>query len=245
MTIVAEDRLSESPYIELVSYGYTDGDGSTIRPSEVHWHMVFTRYQGALYLYVVGPLTTAGVVSWTGGAEISWVKFKLGTFLSHMPTRNLLDMETILPGTASSDSFWLKSEAWQVPTQENVETFVNRLVREEVIVYDPLVNAALQDKLTDDVASRTIRHRFLRATGLTQTHIRQFERAQHAAALLRGGVSILDTVFEAGYFDQPHLTRALKHWIGYTPSQLRPSCQPLQDSVILTHHDNDVLSGVR
>jgi len=27
-------------------------------------------------------------------------------------------------------------------------------------------------------------------------------------------------VYEAGYFDQPHLTRALKHFIGLTPAQI-------------------------
>jgi methylphosphotriester-DNA--protein-cysteine methyltransferase len=88
-----------------------------------------------------------------------------------------------------------------------------------VLVQDPFVNAVLQDQ-PQDMASRTVRHRFLRATGLAQSHIRQFERAQQAAELLRQGVSILDTVFEAGYYDQPHLTRSLKRWIGFTPAQL-------------------------
>jgi AraC-like DNA-binding protein len=27
-------------------------------------------------------------------------------------------------------------------------------------------------------------------------------------------------VYQVGYFDQPHLTRALKRWVGYTPAQL-------------------------
>src|SRR3712207_8595796 len=52
-----------------------------------------------------------------------------------------------------------------------------------------------------------------RSTGLSHSHIRQVERAQRAAALLQQGVSIPDTVFELGYFDQPHLTRSLKHWV--------------------------------
>ncbi len=34
------------------------------------------------------------------------------------------------------------------------------------------------------------------------------------------GVSILDAVHEAGYFDQSHLTRSLKHFIGLTPAQI-------------------------
>ncbi|HEX9067804.1 MAG TPA: helix-turn-helix domain-containing protein, partial [Ktedonobacterales bacterium] len=70
------------------------------------------------------------------------------------------------------------------------------------------------------LADRTVRHRFVRATGLTQAHIHQVARAQRAASLLRQGKPILDTAHEAGYFDQPHLTRSLKRFIGHTPAQL-------------------------
>jgi hypothetical protein len=37
---------------------------------------------------------------------------------------------------------------------------------------------------------------------------------------LKQGVSILDTVYQAGYFDQAHLTRSLKYLIGQTPGQI-------------------------
>jgi methylphosphotriester-DNA--protein-cysteine methyltransferase len=60
----------------------------------------------------------------------------------------------------------------------------------------------------------------LRATGLNHSQILQLERAKYAAALLEQGVPILDTVYDAGYFDQPHLTRSLKQWIGHTPAQI-------------------------
>ncbi|MEZ4683764.1 MAG: helix-turn-helix domain-containing protein, partial [Caldilineaceae bacterium] len=69
-------------------------------------------------------------------------------------------------------------------------------------------------------APRTIRHRFQRATGLSPKQIQQMMRAQQAAALLQQGASILDTIYKAGYYDQPHLTRALRQWVGYTPSQI-------------------------
>jgi methylphosphotriester-DNA--protein-cysteine methyltransferase len=98
-------------------------------------------------------------------------------------------------------------------------------VREEILTFDPLVEAVLQGEPTD-LSPRTVRHRFLRATGLTQSHILQFERAQQAAHLLQQGRSILETVFEAGYFDQPHLTRGLKQFIGYTPAQIVRMSQP-------------------
>jgi AraC-like DNA-binding protein len=217
MTIIFEERLSDSPYVEKITHGWTASDGCSVRPAECGWHMVFTQHDGKMHPLVVGPLMTAGVASWGEGAEILWVKFKLGTFMPHLPTKNYLNSETLLP-EATSRSFWLKGSAWQFPSYENVETFVERLVRDDVLVCDPVVDATLQDRLPK-IPPRTVRHRFLQATGLTRNHIRQFERAQRAAVLLGQGVTILDVVYQLGYFDQPHLTRAMKRFIGITPAQ--------------------------
>jgi methylphosphotriester-DNA--protein-cysteine methyltransferase len=144
--------------------------------------------------------------------------------MPHLPVRDFLDIETTLPG-ASSRSFWLNGSAWQFPDYENVETFIDRLVREDVLVRDPVVDEALQGHLKA-IPARTVRQRFLRATGLSHGHIYQIERARQAAALLQRGVPILDTVFEAGYYDQPHLTRSLQRWIGQTPAQILRSSRP-------------------
>ena len=219
MSIIFEERWSDSPYIESVIRGRTVSDGAPTRPAETHWHMVFSKWNGCVYPLVVGPWSTSGVVTYGEGAEILWIKFKLGTFMPHLPTRKMLNTETLLP-TATNQSFWLHGSAWQFPDFENVETFVDRLVREDALVSDPVVIAALQDQLKPEaVSARTVRHRFLQATGLSQNHIYQFKRAKQAAALLEQGVPILDTVYEAGYFDQPHLTRSLKRFIGKTPAQ--------------------------
>jgi methylphosphotriester-DNA--protein-cysteine methyltransferase len=99
-------------------------------------------------------------------------------------------------------------------------------VRSDILVHDPVVNAVLQHG-HPNLAERTVRHRFQHATGLTQNHIWQVNRAQKTVAMLRQGVSILDTVYELGYFDQPHLTKALKRYIGTTPAQeVVRLCQP-------------------
>jgi AraC-like DNA-binding protein len=247
MTIIYEERASDSPYVETIMRGWTPNVGSTIRPAEIHWHMVFVKLNDSVRPLIVGPWSAAGVASWGEGAEILWIKFKLGTFMPHLSTRDFLDLETILPD-ASSKSFWLNGSARQFPDYDNVETFVGWLVRDEVLVRDPIVNAALQDQLPE-MSSRTVRHRFLRATGLSQSHIRQFERAQQAEALLKQGVSILDVVYQLGYFDQPHLTRSLRQFIGYTPAQIirmsQPDCQNIQDTILSRGYDTNVLIKIR
>lgn len=234
MGIVFEERASDSPYIDNIAHGYTTATGSTIRPAECCWHLVLVKHQGQRHAYMVGPWKAAGVVNYGAGAEIVWVRFKLGAFMPHLPTRRWVDSETALP-SGGGQSFWLYGSTWQFPDIEHIDTFVERLARQTVLIEDPIVRAVL-DGQPPQVAPRTVRHRFLQSTGLTYTHIRQVERAKFAAGLLAQGWSILDTVHEADYFDQPHLTRSLKHWIGYTPAELSRHyqatlCHSVQDPI--------------
>lgn len=224
MSIVAEERLSDSPYIETVTRGHTASDGAAIRPAEIHWHMVLRNLQGNVQLILVGPWTESGIVSYTDGAELLWIKFKLGICMPHLPVREFVNTETTLP-SATRSSFWLKRTAWQYPDYNNVETFVDHLARADVIARDPVVQAAVHDQ-RPELSPRTLRYRFLQATGLSQSHIQQVQRAQQAAMLLKQGLPIPDVMFELGYYDQPHLTRSLKHFIGHTPAQLFQQARP-------------------
>jgi AraC-like DNA-binding protein len=96
---------------------------------------------------------------------------------------------------------------------------VARLIRAGLLVIDPAVRAALRGEPAD-ASLRTVQRRFRRATGVTRSAARQIERARYAALLLTRSDSIADAAHEAGYFDQPHLTRALKRLIGQTPAEL-------------------------
>jgi hypothetical protein len=223
MSIVYEKRRSDSPYVEAVTHGRTESDGSTIRPAESRWHLVVVRQAGEARALAVGPLTGAGVASWSAGAEILWIRFALGTFMPHVPARNLLDTETALP-EASSKSFWLGGSTWPFPDHENAEVFVERLVREGVLARDPVVSST--GCPPQGLSPRTLRHRFLRATGLAQGAVRQVERANRAAEHLRRGVPIPDVVHEEGYFDQSHMTRSLKRWVGHKPARIATARGP-------------------
>ena len=218
MSLLHKERVSDSPFVEKVMHGVTMSDGVATRPAENHWHMVFIKHDGKIRSLVVGPLTKSGNAFWKEGAEILWIQFKLGTFMPHLPPKKLLDKEMDLP-IATGGFFWLKDSTYQIPKYEYVEPFVERLLRDEILVQNPIVNSVLQN-LSREKPSRTVRYHFSTATGLTQSHIRQSERAKRAVTLLQEGVSITDTVYSIGYFDQSHLTKSLKQFIGYTPAQI-------------------------
>jgi methylphosphotriester-DNA--protein-cysteine methyltransferase len=104
-------------------------------------------------------------------------------------------------------------------------------VRDGLLVREPVVQAALQGQLKDQ-SLRTAQRHFLRTTGLTHSAVRQIERARYATTPLQQGLSIPDVVYEAGYFDQPHLTRSLKYFIGQTPAQLLARSRNVQLSLL-------------
>src|SRR5215210_6291992 len=153
-------------------------------------------------------------------ADGAWlgIRFTLGTVMPHLPASQLVDGAVNLPD-AGSRSFWLHRSAWQFPDFDNADTFVEQLVRDGLLIREPVVQAALQDQ-PKDLSLRTAQRHFLRTTGLTHSAVRQIERARYATTLLQQGLSIPDVVYEAGYFDQPHLTRSLKYYIGQTPAQI-------------------------
>jgi len=227
MILFDEDRPSDSPFVERVWRCHSEGAAPFLSIAASRCELVVSRLGGKVTMTVRGPETRATPLGdCPGDGEWLGILLKLGTFLPFLPTRTLVDAEVNLPA-GSRNSFWLFGSAWQLPDYDNADTFVDWLVRKGLLARDPVVDAALQGRLQDRSLS-TIQRRFLRATGLTQSAARQIERARSATHLLQQGASILDTVLEAGYFDQPHLTRSLKYLIGQTPSQIREQSRPEQ-----------------
>ena len=220
MTFIYEDRSSGSSFVQTIWRAQSERAGSFISLAASHWEMVVTSYQGKTSFTVRGPETKATPLHYQRiGAEWLGIRFKLGTFLPNLPPIKLLDRRDVNLPQASSQSFWLQGSTWEFPTFENADTFVEWLVRGGLIVRDPVVEAVLRGQ-PQALSPRAVQYRFLQATGLTHRTVQQIERARHATTLLRQGASIPDTVYQAGYFDQPHLTRALKRFAGQTPTQI-------------------------
>lgn len=219
MDLHCHERQSDSPYVQRIWYSHNERGGAFVSIAEPHANLVVSKYRGQMFVTVRGPETHATPAFAPDEAEFFGIQFKHGAYMPDFPVNMLKDRcDANLP-QASGRAFWLKGSAWEFPTLENVDTFMDRLVRAGLLVFDPLVTDVLKG-YSPDLSPRTAQRRFLQATGITRTTLLQVKRARFAVTLLKAGKSILDTVHEVGYADQPHMTRALKHYLGFTPAQV-------------------------
>jgi hypothetical protein len=226
MLIAFNDRISDSPFVERIWRSQSERAGSFYSIAACHWEMVVTRLEGKTFLTIRGPETRATTADCPAYGEWFAIRFRLGTFMPMLRPCCLRDRKIVTLPAASSRSFFLNGSAWEYPDFENAETFVDRLVHAGLISADRSVFDVLQNE-PQERSLRTSQRHVLEATGLTHSTIRQIERARHATNLLKQVVPILDAVFRAGYYDQAHLTRSLKRFIGQTPAQILRAEQQL------------------
>ncbi|MBA2677191.1 MAG: AraC family transcriptional regulator [Ktedonobacteraceae bacterium] len=223
VNIPYEARLTDSPFVAMIWHGRAENDATPQCPADVHWYLRFLRREGKMSLMTHGPTTKATAVSYNKDDEFLGVRFQPGLFMPHLPLNTFVNKAIDL-SEVMGKTFWLQGSTWEVPTYENVDIFIDRLLHAGLLVYDPTITTALRGQFQEQTA-RSIQMHFLQATGLTKKVFQQIERARYTAALLEQGVPIIDGVFQAGYFDQSHLTRSLKRFFGQTPSQIVRLCQ--------------------
>jgi hypothetical protein len=217
--IVFQDRPSDSPFVEKIWRCHSERGGAFLSVAASNFEMAVTRLKGKIFITLRGPETKATAVDCPGEGEWLGIRFKLGTFMPQFLPGSLRDQNDVNLPDASSRSFWLNGSTWQYPDFNNAETFIKRLAKSGAILRNSAVGAALRGQ-PQTLCLRSMQRHFLRATGITYATFRQIERARYAANLLKDGVSILDAVHLAGYFDQAHLTRSLKFLIGQTPAKI-------------------------
>jgi hypothetical protein len=216
-----ERRPSSSPLVEELWWSRSEPEDSFISVAEAHWEMCVTRQRGSAWLTVRGPHTTATITPIPADAEFFGIRFSLGTFMPSLQPGQLVDRVLRLP-QATDTSFWLDSSVWELPRPDNADVFVDRLTRAGLLTHDPAATAVLHDGVTG-LSMRSVQRRVSRATGLTPSTLRQIRRADMAVALLSSGMPARDAARQAGFADQPHLTRSLKRFVGQTPAQVASS----------------------
>lgn len=212
-------RASDSPWVDTVWTCTSEQVTTMTSVATVCWGLVFWEREGRAYAGISGPETRTGTAPVPQDATFVGIEFAVGTSLRAVPTPNLVDRGIELPD-ATHRSFRLDGVRWETPGSDDAEALVDRLVRAGAVVRDPLVTDVRRSR-RPAVSARTVERRFRAATGLTQGAVRQIERVRRAAELLAAGVPAADVASRLEYFDEPHLTRALRRYVGRTARQLR------------------------
>ncbi|MBY8870694.1 helix-turn-helix domain-containing protein [Micromonospora sp. PLK6-60] len=212
-------RPSDSAWVDTVWTCTSEQVAEMTSVATACWGLLFWRREDRAYAAVSGPETRTRTAPVPEGATFVGIEFAVGTSPRAVPTPALVDAGAALPDVTRR-TFRLDGVRWETPGVDDVEALVDRLVRAGAVVRDPLV-AELRRGHRPGVSTRTVERRFRAATGLTQGAVRQIERARRASELLAAGVPVADVVARLGYFDEPHLARALHRYVGRTAGQLR------------------------
>jgi len=212
-------RRSDSPWVDSVWTCTSEQVTEMTSVAGVRWGLVFWARDGRTHAGVTGPEIGTGTAPVPEGATFTGIEFAVGTSLRAVPTPALIDGGIELPDTTHR-TFRLDGARWETPGADDAEALVDRLVRAGAVVRDVLVADVLRGH-RPAVSGRTLERRFRAATGLTRGAVRQIERARTAAELLAAGDPAAEVVAKLGYFDEPHLARALRAYVGRTAGQLR------------------------
>ncbi|MFD6398002.1 helix-turn-helix domain-containing protein [Nocardia sp. NPDC060249] len=219
MGLVFETRLSDSPWVESVWTCRSEQVAEMTSVASQTWGLVFWEQQGVPSAAVTGPEVATSTAPVPEGADFVGIQFAVGTSLRAVTATTLVGSGIVLPDVTAR-GFWLDGDRWETPRVDDAEALVERLVGQGVVIRDALVADTLRG-LTPAITERTLERRFRAATGLTQGAVRQIERARTAAVLLSAGEAPADVIDKLGYYDEPHLARALRRFVGRTAGQLR------------------------
>ncbi len=216
MTAIFEGRISDSPYIEHFWQGHVKADYHPICPADKNWNLLFTRENGKVRVTVEGATTQHVPKTQYAGREFFVIKFSLGVYMPYLTPDRMVNGDVHLPN-ASDNRFWLNGDSRQLPDYNNVEIFVEWLMRDAVLEVDPIVTSSYQSV---DASPRTIRRRYRHTTGITPKLVEQIERAHQAVKLLHTGTPLIDIAYKVGYSDQAHMSRSIKRFYGMSPSAI-------------------------
>jgi hypothetical protein len=216
--LLFDTRQSDSSWIDCVWTCRSEEVSKMTSVATDTWGLVLWEQEGRMHADVTGPESATGTAPVPEGASFLGIQFAIGTSLRSVAAPALVDGGIELPATRRT--FWLDGASWETPGPDDAEALVDRLVRQGVVERDPMAAEALRGA-RPAVTDRTLERRFRAATGLTRGAVRQIQRARTAAGLLASGEAVSDVVGTLAFYDEPHLARALRRYVGRTARQLR------------------------
>ena len=218
MQQIEQSRPVDSPYLESISSIRFTAAGETLMRPDGCWDIAILKRGDDVQVLRTGLTTRSVVYQHDAGDEILVISFKPSTFMPLMPGEIMRD-EGVMLEKFGGRNFWIGTDVREIPTFENADVFVERLVRDGIVENNDIV-ASVVEGHAKAMSERTMQRHFLRTTGLTYKSFTLIERAQKAMSLLRMGRPAADVAFALGYADQAHLINSLKAIMGETPGQI-------------------------
>ncbi|HEX5420888.1 MAG TPA: hypothetical protein VFY39_12885 [Gammaproteobacteria bacterium] len=131
MFISFEDRLSESPLVERVWRCHSATGGAFHSMAESNLELVVSRLPAMVTVTLRGPVTRASVAECPSRGEWLAIRFRPGVYFPSVPTYHLLDHRNLDLPVVDRRRFWFSGLLWNLPTYENAEELVERLLHEE------------------------------------------------------------------------------------------------------------------
>lgn len=219
MLIEFDHRESGSPLVERIWRSRSRAGGAFLSMAESSIELVVSRLPGLLSVILRGPVSRGAFVECPPNGEWLGIRFRPGTYFPGIPTASLMDHHNVELPLLADGRILFSGAAWEIPRFDNADQFVVRLARAGIIARSFVADSVIEGDVRS-LSQRSVQRNFRHVTGMTISKYQQIERARHATSLLVQGHSLLDVTYDAGYFDQAHLTRSVRDLIGMTPARL-------------------------
>ncbi|HSD56416.1 MAG TPA: helix-turn-helix domain-containing protein [Candidatus Saccharimonadales bacterium] len=176
----------------------------------VKWGFVFSKFGNTYRIQLVGPRTTPTTAHFRDGEYFWSIVMNADVNLTGYAKKDLLN-KVIELKTTDGQSFVLADKTLQIPQYSELDTFVERLIQENILYITPIAAASQRDQ----------QRKAKRFTGLTPKQIEQAARVERAIILMDGSYSLSWVATEAGFADQAHMNRDFRRLVGYSPAEIR------------------------
>ena len=97
MTFEYEEKPSRSRFVDIIWRTHDTSDGTYLAAADACWDMIFIRSVHGNRVLLSGPSSQITPVPYRAGNRNVGIRFRRGTFLTHVPTTAMVDTTEALP----------------------------------------------------------------------------------------------------------------------------------------------------
>jgi AraC-like DNA-binding protein len=218
MTQKHTQRASMHPWIDTVWQTVCLQDGVYKATPDGAWDLILgVSPEGEAVVFLTGQATEPVDVPYLTGEHSVVISLAAHVFLAS--ERQVRTGPEIRWLPVDGDHFYLDRVSLPLPTFDDAEALIDRMIAAGLLKSDDLVARAFTDN-PKAASKRSVQQHFKRTTGITQKDFQMIRRAQEAVRRLKRGEAPAGVAVDLGYTDQPHMIKSIKAIMGHLPSDL-------------------------